>query len=247
MAITQAGSVLRFTMGTANTGTVSSAVTVPTDAEIALVGVTGYRGVANYFSAGGMTLTKGGADTAMTVAITGAGSGDNSTSAYMSALFWMVFPDTGSSKVLKWDWSGTTSSDEPALVSVTFWKGVDTADPVRYARGAQSNSAPLSTPTLTASSGDLIVAWVGGYASAAEGTIDTWSNLTELSEVVRNTPSDGAWATTSPTGNTTVGMSTDTNFSDLSIIGIVLKPAAAAAAGSLVPQRRVNYGALIQL
>jgi alpha-D-ribose 1-methylphosphonate 5-triphosphate synthase subunit PhnG len=68
MAIAQAGSTLQFGINnSANTGTVSSAVTVPADAEIAVVHVSGYGGgTANFLSSGSMTLTKAGADPAMT-------------------------------------------------------------------------------------------------------------------------------------------------------------------------------------
>ena len=108
MAIVQTGSVLEFDLGTSNTETVSTTITVPSDATFVVVGVSGYNSsTTNYFSAGGMTFTKGGVDTAMTSAITGAGGGDNSLVCYMAAMFYMVAPDTGTNKTLKWDWSGT--------------------------------------------------------------------------------------------------------------------------------------------
>lgn len=237
MAITQTGTALRFAPGYANSGTVSSTITVPADAEIVLVGVVGYAGVANVFSAGGMTFTKGGSGTAMTSAVTGSTGADNNTGLQQAALFYQVLPDTGTNKTLTWDWVGTAGLTLDAIVSVIFFKGIDTASAVRDAKGAQAANTPFTTPTLTASSGDLIVAWAGMYVTA-EGTINSWSNLTEITELTFTNNSDGAWASGSPTGNTTVAASTDTNVDDGGIVGIVLKPS--AGGGAPAPKLIVN-------
>lgn len=245
MAITQAGSVLRFAGpgSVANTGTVSSTITVPT-CDLVIGAVSGYGGSANYFSGGGMTFTKSGVDTAMTVAVTGANGADNSTSFWQGAMFYQVQPDVGSNKTWKWDWAGTGSAAENSILfSLSFWSGVDTASAVRHALGVQAGNTPYTTGTLTASSGDLIVAWAVGYVANTEGTIDSWSNLTLLDQTVRgNLDADGAWATGSPSGNTTVAASTDTNFQDGGIVAIVLKPAAAGTKAMPVfrqPIRRI--------
>lgn len=237
MAIVQAGSTLKFDLsGYGNTGTVSTTITVPADAELVIAAWSGF-GSANYFSTGSMTFTKGGVDTAMTAAT----GGDASTSFWQAAAFYLALPDTGSNKTLKWDWAGAAApSDGTGLCSVTFWKGVDTASPVRDTDGTQAGTTPYTTPTLTAQSGDLIVAWVGAF-TASEGTVDSWSNLTLLGQVVASgSRADGAWATGSPSGNTTVAASTDTNIDDGGIVAIVLKAAATVttgigATGSLAP------------
>jgi hypothetical protein len=207
-------------------------MTVPSDAEIALVGWSGYSGTASYFSGGGMTLTKGGVDTAMTVAVTGASGADNDTGIWMGALFYLLAPDTGSNKTIKFDWVGAGNpGDGDACCSVTFWKGIDTGSPVRHALGKQAASGAATTGTLTAVSGDLIVAWASAYTTSAgvDGTADTWSNLTTLSQIANEAHADGAWATGSPSGNTTVAISTETGWDDRTITAIVLKAAAAGA------------------
>src|SRR6267142_2250649 len=103
MAIVQTGSVLQFTgLGTANTGTVSTTITVPADAELVVVGWSGFSSTANFFSTGSMTFTKGGVDTAMTM-VSGA---DGNTGLWQAAMAYLVLPDTGSNKTLKWDWLG---------------------------------------------------------------------------------------------------------------------------------------------
>lgn len=231
-AITQTGSLLQFNPSNANSGTVSSTITVPADAQIVLVGISGYNGAtANFFSGGSMTFTKGGVDTAMTVAVTGANGGDNSTAAFMCAMYYMVSPDTGSNKTLKWDWAGANTADNAPLVSVIFFTGVETTSAVRSALGKQAAGVPFTTGTLTAQSGDLAVATVGAFA-ASEGTADTWSNLSTLSQMTIYGSSDGAWGSGSPSGNETVALSTATNFADGGIVAIILIPTASAASTS---------------
>ena len=198
MAIVQTGSVLQFPgPGSTNTGTVSTTITVPSDAELVVVGWSGYSSTANFFSTGSMTFTKGAVDTAMT-AVSG---GDSNTSFWNAAYFYLVLPDTGSNKTLKWDWLGTAGATDPgSLCSVTFWKGIDTASPVRGTGGGQAGGVPYTSGTITAATGDLIIAWVAATVSG-EGSVDSWSNLSLLSQVTASTSADGAWATGSPSGN----------------------------------------------
>lgn len=220
--VTQTGSMIEYdSIGTGNTGTVTTTLTVPADAELAVVGISGYAS-ANFYSSGSMTLTKGGSDSAMT-AVSG---GDASTSAFMAAMFYIVLPDTGSNKTLKWDWAGAGASSNQPQVTITFWKDVDTSSPVRNAQGAQNASGlPFTTPTITAVSGDLIIAYAGWFGTSS--TIDSWTNLTLLTQCAgENTGNgDGAWATGAPSGNTTVEATTGTGVNDGGICAISVKPA----------------------
>lgn len=224
MAITQTGSVLEFSPTSENVVTVSSTITVPADADLVVVGISTYSSTNNYLSTGSMTFTKGGADTAMT----NVGSAD-SNSFWMAGMYYMVSPDTGTNKTLKWDWAGSLNPSDPPKCSVVFFKGVDTASPVRGTGSAQAGNTPFTTGTITAASGDLIIAWVGAFGSA-EGTAGTWSNLSLLSQVAIRTNADGAWATGSPSGDTTVALSTDTGWDDGGICAASFK--AAAGGGS---------------
>lgn len=237
--ITQTGSNTQYgPASNANTGTVSSSVTVPADAELVVVAVSGWRSTANPFSGGSMTFTKGGVDTAMTPVI----GGDSNTSYNYVGMFYLALPDTGSGKSLKWDWEGSAVMNGAPVFSVTYWKGVDTSSPVRDSDGAQNSDTPYTTPTLTAISGDLILAWAGGLAGA-EATVDSWSNLTELAEITIDPANgaDGAWATGSPSGDTTVAASTDTNFTDGGIVALVLK-AGSGDSGSINPYVKIRGG-----
>lgn len=222
MAIVQTGSILTFPLlGTGNTGTVSTTITVPADAEIVIVGWSSFSSTANFFSGGSMTFTKGGVDTTMLTPFSG-----GSTTLWTGELFYLVLPDTGSNKTLKWDWIGTNVANDESLCSVTFWKGIDTVSPIRGSGSALGVSPlPYTTGIITAVTNDLIIAWTTWFVANVEGTINTWSNLTLLSQIAHAANADAAWATGSPSGNTTVAASTGTNVQDGSIFAISLKPA----------------------
>jgi hypothetical protein len=231
--ITQTGSTLAFNISTANAGTVSSTITVPADAELMLVGVSSYSSTNGFFSGSSMTFTKGGVDTAMTSV--GAVGADTSTG-YAGPIFWMALPDTGTNKSLKWDWQGTSIVSDAPLISITFWKGVDTSAPIRAAAGGASGSAPYTSSSLAAQAGDLIVAHVGAFctSSASEGSADSWSApLALVTNVTHYVSGDAAWAKGKATGAQTVSMLTETNWDDGSICAVAIKPAPTGYTGTL--------------
>jgi hypothetical protein len=196
----------------ANSG--STAITVPSDATMAIASVWGYHdGFANYFSGGSLEL--GGQ--AMTAV-----AADGDTSKEMGALFYLVNPPTGSQN-LDWDWLGDSSNAASHGVRFVyaFYKDVDTASPIRSFSGVQQASNPHETGTLTALPGDLIVASVAAWTEGNELTF-TWTNATEVSEFAAYELTDGAWAEASPTAAQTV--SADGSLSlDGGIAAIVLK------------------------
>lgn len=228
--IVPTGSILQFpALGSGNTGTVSSTISVPVDADLMVVGWSGFNLTSQYFSTGNMTFTQNGIDTLM-VSVSG---GDTNTSNWAAGYFYMVLPDTGTNKTLKWDWAGAAAAGSiQSMCSATFWKGVDTEAPVRSnAAGQDGANLPYTSGMLAAGPGDLVIAWVAGFVTA-EGTIDTWSNLTLLSQVTATNQADGAWATGSPTGAETVAALTGTNFDDGSIVAVAFKAASDAAPGA---------------
>lgn len=234
MAITQTGSSLSYVSNVGlpqpavNSGTVDSTITVPADAEFVIATWSGYDSTSTYFSTGSMTFTKGGVDTAMTSV-----SGGDTLNGWCAAMFYLALPDTGSNKTLKYDWLGTLAPVEhTSLCTVSFWKGMNTGSPVRGTGGAQAGSAPYTSTSITALTGDLIVAWVGAstIVPSVDGTVDSWSNLSLLSQFTvgaSGSSADGALATGSPTGDTTVAASTTTGLQDGGIVAISLKPASA--------------------
>lgn len=242
MAITQVGSTLQFGVSsTANTGNVSTAVTVPTGTDFVLAHVSAFNGTANTFSGGSMTFTKGAAQVAMTSF--GGGSADSNTGFWQSAGFYLVAPDVGSSKTLAWDWAGTgTISDGTMNFALTFWQNVHQTTPVRNSNSAtNSGTFPMTTPSLTAQSGDKIVAHLGGFVAAANGTgaVNSWTNATSLTEPTNFGYAELSLASADPTGNQTVSAATVTGYTEGGLLAIVLQPVAAAAIAAkriLIPQ-----------
>jgi len=225
-SITQTGSALHFPLTTnAQNGTVSSTITVPADAEIVIVGLSNYNNASNTHLS--MGFTKGGVLTAMNRE-----GGADTNNNWETVLFWLAAPDTGTNKTLGWSWTSTTTDVNNAY-SVTFWKGIDTASPTRGSTGVNGPNWPRNTATLTCATGDKIVAFAGFYygAGGGGGDVTAWNNLTELTEITNSGPAEGAWATGSPTGNTTVGVQSCTG-SEGGIAAVVLKPAMTGGGGA---------------
>lgn len=217
MAITQTGSDYRVGDSSgANSGTLSSTLTVPADTTKVVVGISAFQGTSGGLAA--MTFTKGGVDTAMTKI-----AADASTATWQGAVFYLDDPDIGSNKTLKWDWAGSGSSaDNTLLSSITYWGG--TAASLRDSDSQQGGGVNHVTPTLTAQSGDKIAVFAFGFTNGLEGTIDTWTNSTLLTQVAVFGVGDCAWATADPSGDQTVGWTAATNYTEGGVVGAVMTP-----------------------
>src|SRR5262245_49945735 len=228
--IEQVGSVVNVTGDSSDAGT-SGSFTVPADTE--MIVVTTY-----FFSTGGATdrvyngtlkTQKGGTDTNMI------GVSDQADSSWSTTMWYLTNPDIGSGKTLKWDWQGTSSIDRTNCFSILFFKGVDTTSPARDGDGiSATGSLPLTTPTLTAQTGDLIVSFYGGFNGGSEGSVTGWTNATSLVDAPLINAGDGSWATSSPTGNQTVSVSSLSNISNSfgGLVYLVLKPATTGGGGA---------------
>lgn len=208
-AITRIGSVTQVN-SIPNTG--SSSVSVPSDAEMMVVAISGFESGAGYFSGGTVTI----AGISMSVV---AADGDNTK--FMGAMFYKILPTTGT-QTLAWNWSGTNPSEAGVVIAYGFYKGMDTVSPLRDSDGAQQAANPHVSKTLTAQSGDLIVAWMFQYAPS-DSTI-TWTGATSIYDSSVSVDGKGSWAEASPTGNQTVSASGSSN-QDGGVIAIVLKQA----------------------
>jgi hypothetical protein len=219
MAITRIGSLTESADAERTTNTGSESISVPADAEILIVGVHGFHNTANYFTGGAMTL--GGTTFTTEVA---QGNADNTE--FMGAIFAIDCRALTGTRTLAWDWSGTADPLTGVRIVWGCYKGVNTSAMVRDSDGAQTSSPAFTTPTLTASAGDLIVAWAWGYYTAAGAP--TWSNATQVTGYLTQHlyEAKASWAEGSPTGNTTVGVSAWTGVTDGGICAIVLAPAA---------------------
>lgn len=196
-AITRTGSVSEIE-STANSG--SQSITVPSDATLIVVTVTGYTSgeTATRLTSGTLTLA-GNSLTAQVVAAAGTTDYD------LAGVFYRVNPATGS-QTLAWDWNGTATWTDGGHIIYAFYKGVDTASPIKDSdtatQAGASSTATATTPTLTASSGDMIFS--GLYAwDTTNPTSITWTNATEVNGNVYNNSWGGA-AETFPSGDVAV-------------------------------------------
>jgi hypothetical protein len=229
MAIERIGSLTQIEV---NIGSIpfgySGTITVPSDAEIIIVGIVGYNSAAGNIatsgSIGGAALTKI--------------AGDGSTSYFQGSLFYKVSPATGSQTLAL----TCTSSGDGAKIVYGFYKGIDTASAVRDTDGVQAGSpGSYDTKTLTASSGDMIVGWVFGYTGSASVGSPTFQNISEVTTYGTTYRSAvGSWAEGSPSGNTSVGVSAWTDVADGGICAVVLKPSAVTATSEQEGYRFIN-------
>jgi hypothetical protein len=204
---------------------------VPVGTEIAVAAVSTFTGLANGLQS--ITMLKGGVQTPMT-RLTG---GDVSGRVWQAAMFYMVEPDIGDDLQMTWDWAGSANVANPSILSVTFWEGVDLADPIRDSNGAQQLELyengplvplPLRLPMLTNREGDRVLAYFGAYRPGfTEGTVDTWKNLTTLEQGAASNFFDYAWGTAEVIGSLQVGVEAVTAMEDSALAAVVLKPAAA--------------------
>jgi hypothetical protein len=218
-AVSRTGSVTNITRA-GNTGT--SNIAVPADAEILVVGVGGWRsGEDNYFSGGTLKV----AGNTMLVA----GDGDLSY-AHMGMLYYYdVRSLAGTSVALANDWSGANNPNVGVNLTYAFYKGVDTANPVRATGAQQDVDGTLTTASLSASSGDMVVA---ALAYTDNVSSITWTNATQA---LNSNPGNGSQisvAEGSPSGNTTPSVAINNGDLDGALLAVVLASAPAVAGSS---------------
>lgn len=205
---------------TANSGTV--AITVPADATLAVLMLSGYNGTTNYFT--------GGTDpTINSVTMSQITGTDGDTGKWMGAIFYLVNPATGS-QTLAWDWAGTGTGDQANIFVMAYYKGVDTADLVRDTFGGQFGNNPYASDTLTAASGDLIIACASGFFDGAES--HSWTGATTVASFNPNAYANLVFAEASPTGDQSVTYTG--NMNDGALGCLVLKADAGGGGGGLV-------------
>jgi hypothetical protein len=222
VAIARTGSLSTFTDSVNQS---STSVTVPADAEMMVVGVSGYYNQANWFTTEADSL-KLGASTFNEVAF------DGNTNMFMGAIFWIDCRSLTGSQTLAWNWGGTSVTNGVAFI-YGFYKGMDwTASPIRDSDGVQdatmSSGSPGTTKTLTAQTGDLIIAIAEAYHSGG-GAVFTWGNATKQLDFDDGDTATIGWAEAAPTGNQTV-TAYEAFGGDGGLGAIVIKPAGGATA-----------------
>lgn len=199
----------------AQTGSIN--ITVPAGTDLAVIGFTGYGGVADGFADGTLTLD----GDAMVAPV----PGDGSTSAYMGCLFYLVAPSIGAGLPLAWSWTGTDWTTYGGCILGAFYSGVDQTTPLRHSYGAQfANTGDMTSGTLTAQAGDVIVAFAWSYTP--DNANFAWTGATEIvaADTLGSYRGDDSLAETSPTGNQTVHASYG-EANDGGLSALVLTPA----------------------
>lgn len=202
-----------YNPGANNSATGSFDITVPEDADCLIVYVTGYKGAPNVFTDTGCGVTCEGE--AADAVLDGC---DDLTYRYMGAGWVFLNPATGSGVTLAWTWS-TTLLNYPLFCWVAY-KGVGS---VRNSAGNQDGSLPYSQ-AFVAESGDKISCCVMAFQGSTGGSIESWTNATEISEFDHNVYSDLTLAEHDPTGNVTITVASGTNYTDGAFGGFVLSP-----------------------
>lgn len=216
-AVSRTGSVTTIKNG-ANSG--SQAVTVPADATLAVVTIEGYNPTTDIITGNAPTL--GG--TATTLAKF---QRDSAADGNQVGIFTLGSPAIGS-QTFAWNWGGSAAWADGGQMNVVFYKGVNTTTPVGAIGGGFTENAAANTPasagTLTASSGDAIVAASYYYPA---GTL-TWTGVTSVNNSAFN-GSSGSFAEGFPSGNTTVSASHGFGNNYVVVTAIVLKQAGSGA------------------
>lgn len=217
MAITRTGSVSTITTGnTNNTG--SASITVPSDATLAIVVLSGWYNLTNYFSNGSITLN--GVSFNITLARI-----DSDATNFYGLIGYLVNPSIGT-QTLAWDWSGTSSPNDPPIIKVVYYNGIDTSSPIRSSYGGQNSGTSFSTTSLTAQTGDLIFSVAPLFTYSGHKTV-TWTNATEFDTGATGQSDISLAENSTVTGNTTVSFTVA--YTDGGIGAFVLKPATVAS------------------
>ncbi len=174
---------------TANTGSIT--FNASSTSQLIVVGVNGIQSTANFFTTNNLLINGSAASIGPDF--------DGTTGLPYCVMFYFVATTTGN-HVIQWDWGGTSTAQEGVVMSVAAYTGVNTSNPIGNTGGQQDSDNNFTTGSLSASTGDMIVAHAGVFGTASAAS---WNNATEVLDVFFNSEA-GALAEASPTGATTV-------------------------------------------
>lgn len=189
MAVVRTGSVLDIH---SNVNSSSQVITVPSDATLAVVGISGWCYNNDYFWSGGsLKLNNVSFDVTQVE--------DGGSAVYdATVLFTLKNPSVGS-QLLEWDWKGTAAPTEGSHIIIAFYKGNNLTNPIRSTGGQQQNDHDATTGVLSALSGDLALAVAYGFSDQ----LISWTGATNKSQDYYNY-CRGAFAEVEPSGNVTI-------------------------------------------
>lgn len=217
---TKTGSSVTFDLSTQNPA--AQSITVPADAQLLLFEWCGFADGLNL--SGAPTLN----GVALTLGVSVAGSSSSGASGTGSA--WLVNPATGSQSL---DWAWAAAPVEGPHVVVSFWKDVDTANPVRDSDVVAWLGTATQSVTLTTNTGDTVVGLVQSYntapnaapASSGQTVLDVVNHIFNSEHVTLAQEDTAGAATTVFSGTGDYG----------TICAVAIRTAAAAPASSLPP------------
>lgn len=224
MSIARIGSVAQIDLPAGGGSAVgSNNITVQSGADFLIVCGVAWNGTPGLFTnAVGYGLGAGDASP------TGLIAADADNGFYYGAMLYWVAPPTGV-QLFDWQFQVDIGGSNGGVWAYASYSGVHQTTPVRdsdFAQAFINSTTPITSPTLTALAGDLIVAWAGLFVNA-ERTI-TWTNATKVYDATRSSGNDGdgSLAEASPTGDQTVsyhnGVAT---IEDGGVSALVLRPA----------------------
>lgn len=156
-----------------NLNTSTQAITVPANANFAVVLMAGFEADAEFLSSAVVSMTIN------SVSMTSSANADTSTSAMMAGTFYLTNPSTGS-QTFAWDFVGTDTTYGGVQFYIVYYAGVNTSTPVQSTGGEQATDGDATTGSLAADSGD---AFVGVATGNTAGTCDLgWTNATEADQ-----------------------------------------------------------------
>ena len=159
MAVERTGTAV--TINTASDSS-SQSITVPSDATLAVVFFGGYISAGTHV-AGDVTLTLGG--TTMTNVAHNPGTASGVNGIWIRQL---LYPSTGSQTFA---WSTGRTFNYGILITIVFYKGVDTVNPIKSSSAIDtSGGTPTPITGLTYATGDMMV---GGIENDDSPTVTT--------------------------------------------------------------------------
>jgi hypothetical protein len=229
LAITRIGSVGTFVDGAANSG--STSITVPDTCTLLIVSISGCPPSNPYMAPptyNGTTMDVGKEVYGDT---NGAGVG----------IYYLRNPTIGS-YTLAWNHTGSSTFADGGDITYAFYKGEDATQP-RDSDGNHvtetTSSSSLSTPTMTAVTGDMIFSAFYVWDTNLPTGAPTWTNATHLAGETYN-GSYHAVAETFPTGNVAVTANPNGNTGDKLWMGLASCVFRAASANAASVSDNVN-------
>lgn len=216
MAVTQTGSTQFFGLSGANPA--AQSISVPSDAQLAVFWWSGWDPT-NVARSGNITL--GGVN--LTIQFELAGNG----TVNMIGVATLVNPPTGTQNL---DWAFTADCDEGPIVAIEFYKGVDTATPVRDADGT-AETAATATNTLTTQATDYVRLFTDSFGTGVANAAPGGSGQTQLATTDFNSES-AAVGVEDTTGASSTTVTASGDFVSLASIAIIAGTATAVNPGA---------------